>query len=181
MLYQKEIDDSVLIQFIILYTLNNADSAVKYDKLIDLVLNNCNINFNDFQIALANLVETGHVNITLSEDDMQLYEITPKGSAAGEFFKFHIPVYIREPIDGSIKELFLEERKKNAVRSTVTPINTHEYNADCALYDDDRTMLLSISLYSGSREEAEKNAVYFKEHADIVYEKIIKAFSDKNE
>ena len=41
MLYQKEIDDSVLIQFIILYTLSKVDDAVPYNELLNLVLDNC--------------------------------------------------------------------------------------------------------------------------------------------
>ena len=55
MLYQREINDPVLIQFIILYTLNQAKDYVPYNNLINLVLDNCNINFQDFQVALDNL------------------------------------------------------------------------------------------------------------------------------
>ena len=65
MLYQKEIDDSVLIQFIILYTLSKVDNAIPYNELLNLVLDNCNINYNDFQVALDNLVRTKHVNTFL--------------------------------------------------------------------------------------------------------------------
>lgn len=37
MLYQREINDPVLIQFIILYTLNQAKDYVPYNNLINLV------------------------------------------------------------------------------------------------------------------------------------------------
>ena len=43
MLYQREINDPVLIQFIILYTLNQAKDYVPYNNLINLVLDNCKI------------------------------------------------------------------------------------------------------------------------------------------
>ena len=87
---------------------------------------------------------------------------------AGDLFTSNIPIYIREPIDNSIKALFRERRLKNAVRSSITPVSRNEYSADCQLFDDDNTQLLSLSLYAGSREEAEKMAVYFREHSDIV-------------
>lgn len=181
MLYQKEIDDSVLIQFIILYTLSKVDNAIPYNELLNLVLDNCNINYNDFQVALDNLVRTKHVNTFLEGKHNQKYEITQKGMNAGDLFTSNIPIYIREPIDNSIKALFRERRLKNAVRSSITPVSRNEYSADCQLFDDDNTQLLSLSLYAGSREEAEKMAVYFREHSDIVYEKILEIFSEPTE
>lgn len=178
MMYQKEIDDSVLIQFIILYTLNKVDEAVPYNELLNLVLDNCNINYNDFQVALDNLVTTKHIHTFLVGEHNQKYEITQKGMNAGDFFTSNIPIYIREPIDASIKNLFLEKRQKQAVRSNITPVRKNEYRSDCELYDDDNTQLLNLSLYAGSREEAERMARFFKEHSDIIYEKIINAFNE---
>lgn len=178
MLYQKEIDDSVLIQFIILYTLSNADAPVAYNELLNLVLDNCNINYNDFQISLDNLVSTNHVRNFIESGHNQKYELTQKGTAAGEFFATHIPVYIREPILESIKQLFLEERRKNSVRSGINPIRKNEYSAECRLFDDDKTELMNLTLYAGSREEAERIAVYFKENSSKIYECILSAFSD---
>lgn len=178
MLYQKEIDDSVLIQFIILFTLNNADEALPYNELVNLVLDNCNINFNDFQIALANLESTEHVHSYLEGPHLQKYEITEKGANAGDFFKTNIPIYIREPIQDSIKEMFREQRLKKAIRSSIYPVRRDEYSAECSLYDDDNTRLMKVSLYAGSREEAEKIAEHFKHNAYEVYEKVIKIFAD---
>lgn len=177
MLYQKEIDDSVLIQFIILFTLSKVDDAVPYNELLNLVLDNCNINYNDFQVALDNLVKTNHVRAFLEGAHNQKYEITQKGTSAGELFTSNIPVYIREPIEDSIKKLFLEERRKNAIRGDITPVRKDEYGTDCSLRDDDNTELLRLSLYAGSREEAERMAVFFREHSDFVYEKIIEIFN----
>lgn len=173
MLYQKEIDDSVLIQFIILFTLDNVDRPIAYNDLLNLVLDNCNINYNDFQIALDNLTVTDHVQTFIEGEHNQIYAITQKGSNAGGFFRMHIPVYIREPIEDSIKALFREERIKNAVRGGITPVRKNEYSADCSLYDDDNTQLMQISLYIGDRAQAEKTVEYFKAHSDHVYKKIL--------
>lgn len=178
MLYQKEIDDSVLIQFIILYTLSKVDSPVPYNELVNLVLDNCNINYNDFQVALDNLVKTKHVNAFLVNAHTQKFKITQKGINAGDLFMQNIPIYIKEPIDASIKELFKAERLRNAVRSNITPVRKNEYRADCELYDDDNTQLLHLAVYAGSRDEAERMAVFFKEHSNDVYKKILNAFEE---
>ncbi|MCI8521101.1 MAG: DUF4364 family protein [Clostridia bacterium] len=181
MLYQKEIDDSVLIQFIILYTLSKVDDAVPYNELLNLVLDNCNINYNDFQVALDNLAKTNHINAFLEGAHNQKYSITQKGMNAGDFFTSNIPIYIREPIDASIKELFKEQRRKNAIQSNISPVRKDEYSADCLLLDDDNTQLMNLSLYAGSRDEAERMARFFREHSDIIYEKILTAFNESKQ
>ena len=78
MLYQREINDPVLIQFIILYTLNQAKDYVPYNNLINLVLDNCNINFQDFQVALDNLEHTHHVKTFLESEHNEKYKITKR-------------------------------------------------------------------------------------------------------
>ena len=166
MLYQKEIDDSVLIQFIILFALLKADKPLAYNELLNVVLDNCNINYNDFQVALDNLVSTGHALTRLEGQHNQIYSLTQKGENAGDFFKTNIPIYIREPIEESIKQLFLEERRD-------------EYAAECSLFDDDKTQLMSVTLYAGTREQAENIAEYFKENYDRIYEEILKCMTNQ--
>lgn len=178
MLYKKEIDNPVLIQFIILYTLSKADNAIPYNELLNLVLNNCNINYNDFQVALDNLIQTKHARSFIEGKHNQKYEITQKGMSTSDFFTANIPIYIREPIDASIKELFKESRMKNAVQSNISPIRKDEYSADCYLYDDDNTNLLSLSVYAGTREEAERMSLMFREKSDEIYAKILEAFKE---
>ena len=84
MLYQREINDPVLIQFIILYTLNQAKDYVPYNNLINLVLDNCNINFQDFQVALDNLEHTHLVKTFLESEHNEKYKITKKGMNASD-------------------------------------------------------------------------------------------------
>ena len=179
MLYQREIDDSVLIQFIILFTLTKADEDLAYSDLVNLVLENCNINFTDFQLALDNLLVTKHIRQYILAGNIQKFAPTDKGAAAVEFFTSHIPIYIREPILDSIKEMYIEKRRKNAVKGDIIPVRRNEYAAECHLYDDDKTELMGLTLYAGSRAEEERIAVYFKEHYGEVYEAIVNAFPEK--
>ena len=134
MLYQREINDPVLIQFIILYTLNQAKDYVPYNNLINLVLDNCNINFQDFQVALDNLEHTHHVKTFLESEHNEKYKITKKGMNASDLYTPNIPVYIKEPIDNSINELFNTEKVRNSVRSKITRIRKNEYSVECELY-----------------------------------------------
>lgn len=180
MLYQKEIDDSVLIQFIIMFTLDSSDDKLLYTELINIVMDNCNINYTDFQLALSNLVDTGHVRSFMEGDRVQKFCITKKGKYAAEFFNSYIPIYIREPIEESIKELFLERRRQNAVRADIEPINLKgEYGATFQIYDDDKMQIMNLSLYTGSREQAESMVKFFKKNSSKVYENILKSFEEE--
>ncbi len=63
---------------------------------------------------------------------------------ASDLYTPNIPVYIKEPIDNSINELFNTEKVRNSVRSKITRIHKNEYSVECELYDDDDTNLLSF-------------------------------------
>ena len=78
MLYTREITDPEIIHFIILYTLNGTDKDPEYSDLVTLVMDNCNVSFPDFQIALVNLEETGHVYSYMEGKNICRYGITKR-------------------------------------------------------------------------------------------------------
>ena len=181
MLYNGRIEDELMIQFIILYTLSRADEELEYSDMLTTVQENCDISFMDLQLGLDNLVETGHVSVARVSDMISVYGITEKGRNIIDFFYKQIPLIIREPIDKSLKALYLEKRRLNAVKAYIEPINEREYYSECVLKNDDKTEMLFLRLYAGERAEAERIAEYFKLNSDKVYMKIIEALNDKEE
>lgn len=180
-LYKQEIEDELMIQFIIMYALRGADEPLAYTDLLNVIQGNCEINFTDLQISLDNLVKTGHVSENRLSDILSVYDITKKGINVIDFFYNQIPLIVREPMDKSIKELFLEKRKREAVKADITPINHEEFNAECNLYDDDRSLMMSLQLYAGSREEAERIAEHFKNNSEKVYSGILELFCEETD
>ncbi len=181
LLYDREIDDELMIQFILMYALGKADEPLAYTDLLNVVQGNCEINFTDLQLALDNLIQTGHAAKRQISEMLTVYSLTRKGKYVIDFFYSHIPLIIREPIDRSIKDMYLEKRRREAVRASVTPINMNEYTAECELYDDDKMLIMSLSLYAGTREHAEAIAEFYKKNSAEVYGKIIDIFADTDE
>lgn len=178
MFYKKEIDDYALIQYIILYTLSSVKKPIGYDMLINLVIENCNITYTDFQIALSNLVENGYAR-TFESEGKPMYALEEKGGEANEVLYKKIPVYIREPLYKAIRPLFLKEAEKNRVRSTIIPVRNEEFCASMGLYEDDETPLLDLTFYAGKREEASSIAERFSKNPDKYYEKILKILTEE--
>ena len=48
-MYMREVDDPIIIQYIILFTLAKADRRITHSQLTCLTLDRCNINFANFQ------------------------------------------------------------------------------------------------------------------------------------
>ncbi len=181
MLYKKEIEDELMIQFIILYALSRADEAVAYTDLLNLIQGNCEINFTDLQLGLDNLIRTGHVTERKLDEMLTVYDVTQKGSYVIDFFYKQIPLIVREPIDKSIKTLYIEKRRREAVRASIEPINENEFDALCELCNDDKAVIMSLRLYAGERADAEKIAEYFKHNSADVYASVLSIFNNAKE
>lgn len=175
--YEKEIDDYVLIQYIIIYVLASVDKPLSYDVLINIITEKADINYIEFQLALDNLECTDFVCVT-DDDGRSVYSVTEKGKTASKLFENDIPVYIREPIRNSITPNIERDRKKRLVRTKIRSVDDSMHYADCSVYDDDDTLLMKLSVFSPTREEAVNIAKRFKENPDSVYAKIISALAD---
>ncbi len=172
MLYKKEITDQVMIQYIILFTMAKADRIVTHNQLTSLVLDNCNIKFTDFRIALDNLEKTGHIRIFQPPGKETYCELLSRGREANTFFEHQIPVYIREPIKNYISPFFKEDAIKRSVTAELLPLSETEYMADFAIYDGS-TPLMKLSVYAGTRKYASSMIEEFKKDPQKVYETII--------
>ncbi len=172
MRYKKEIIDQVKIQYIILFAMAKANRIITHDQLTSIVLDNCNIKFTEFRIALDNLEKIGHIRV-FSPDGTETYcELLPLGLEANSFFYKKIPVYIREPIEEYIPDFFREEIIRKSVTADLLPLNQKEYMADFAFYDG-KTPLMKLSVYAGTREYANSMIREFKKDPQIIYETII--------
>lgn len=184
MIYDREIDDFVQIQLIILFTLNNLNRPVTQQFLEQLIHNNCNINFGTLMIALDNLVKTDHIKAYRNAENRTIYEILERGQHSAEVFKNEIPKYIRNPILEDIKPLLAEEARKKRVRGGIVPVRKNEFAVECSLYDDDGTQMMSINFYAGSKKQAERIFKHFRENPDEIYQSVmleLTAYSEDEE
>lgn len=178
--YTREITDPVLIQYIILFTMASADRTLTHNQLTSLVLDKCNISFTDFTIALDNLINIGLLARYKPEENLHIYELTEKGKEANGFFYRSIPIYIREQIVAYIAPFFREEIRKSSTRAEIMPINEREFMVQCGIYDN-KTPLMELSFYAGTRKTAAQMVRHFKEKQDEIYQTILYAMTPSEE
>ena len=179
MLYTNEIDDNAKIQLIILFTLYHAKRPVRYDDLINLIFENCNVNFAEFQIALSHLENIKHIGKTRDESGCDVFFLLPEGETSNSYFENTIPVYIRNPIKKFIKPYFKEEDAKDKIIAEAVHHGNDEYSAHLAVMDSDDLSLFDLSFYTGSREEALRIVKNFKADPEALYRKIIEMLNNE--
>lgn len=174
--YTREITDPVLIQYIILFTMASAERTLTHNQLTSLVLDKCNISFTDFSIALDNLINIGLLSRYKPDETLYIYELTEKGTEANGFFYRSIPIYIREQILAYIVPFFREEIRKSSTRAEILPINEQEFMVQRGIYDN-KTPLMELNFYAGTRKTAAAMARHFKERQDEIYQAILYAMT----
>ena len=172
--YTREIDDPVMIQYIILFTLATAKQYVTHNQLTTIVLEHCNINFGSFQIALDNLEKIGHVRLFRPDEKTMICELLPAGQEANEFFSHNIPIYIREPIANFIRPFFRAEELKKSVQAEIMPLSEKEFSVSCKVMDG-LTPLMDLNFFAGSREMAAKMVRNFRKDPEKVYKQVLHA------
>ncbi len=179
MVYNREINDDAKIQCIILYTLSVSGRALRYDDLINLIFENCNINYVEFQIALSHLSEINHISKSLDSSGCDVFELTPAGKEAIKYLENTIPAYIKAPIKKFINPYFKNEVAKQKIKACIEIARgDDEYNSVLGIYDDDDLPLLEINLYSGIRSEAQRISQNFSKNAEDIYQKILAILSN---
>ncbi len=173
MKYKREINDNPIIQIIILSTMCKIGKAVRYDDLMNIIFENCNINYGEFQIALEHLIEIGYITKSHDLSGCDVFCVLPEGRESNQFLEGSLPVYIKEPIAKYIAPYFHEEESRQKVRAEIEEIRPGEYNAILSVYDDDTLALMKLEFYAGSRSEAMKIAKNFDHDPENIYRKIL--------
>lgn len=174
MRYDKEITHPATIQYIVLFAMNQLNKPISSSFLTKLIMTSCNINYMDLQIAIANLIDTNHMRQFFSPNNTHMYELLSMGMEVNEFARKKIPVYIRRQITEQIKPLFHDEMRQNSVQARLLPLNHGEYAAEMSIYEQ-KTLLMTLSLYAGTKEQANAILEHFTHHPDEIYQKILEA------
>ena len=126
------IHDKLEIKFLILYIAARIAEPISFDVLLDLTLCDDAVGYFDFSECLADLVDTGHLD--LSEDG--LYTITEKGLRNSKICETSLPYSVRLRCDRNLTDCNRKLRRKSQVRASSTRRENGIYTVNLALSDD---------------------------------------------
>ena len=127
----------------------------------------------DLSGVLMELLEDKYITKKFYRNEEAL-ALTDSGEAAYLYFKNRVPYSIRERVDSAIGRLKYDQlADPSMVSAEVMPAAEEQYMAKCSITED-RVPLMELSLTMGRKFQAQKVADYFKEHAQEIYEGILK-------
>ncbi len=163
------IQDSLQRKLLILYILDHLIEPVDLAQLTDLALCDEGMDYFRFSVALADLVDSGHITL-----ENEHYAITRKGRKNCQVCESSIPYSVRVKCDRSTGSLNAILRRNSQVKAAVFPRGGEEYTVRLSLSDKEGT-IISMDLLSYSEEQSQRLAGNFKAHAEEIYNAILTA------
>lgn len=167
------IHDKLDIKLLVLYLTARTLAPVGLNTLTDLAMCDDGVDYFLFTQALAELVESGHLQLAGGR-----YAITDKGRKNGAVCEADLPFSVRRKCDDKLAALNAELRRLAQVRCQTLPRQGGGFTV-CFGLDDGEGSLLSAQLYAPTREQAERMAAAFSARPDRVYRALLSALQDE--
>ncbi len=156
------IHDKLDTKLLVLYIMDRAAAPLDFATLTDLSMCDSGVDYFQFAEAVAELTDSGHL-----DQQGEVYAITGKGHRACAAGESSLSPVIRQRCDRRLAPLNQALKRKAQVRAQVTE-QPQGFDV-CLSMDDDQGSLLSLTLLSPTREDAQRIADSFLAHPDRVY------------
>ena len=160
-------------KFLSLYDLARVAAPIDFNTLTELVMIDDGVDYFDFAESVPELVANGHV---IEEEG--LYSITDKGRNDGSLCESDLPYSVRTKASAKIARLNAKLRRDAAVQTVIL----EREDGTCTLrlqLNDEGDNLLTVEMFSPSREQAQRLAASFKERPESFYNSILSTLLDK--
>lgn len=163
------------VRLLILYILDRLTLPVTMAELTDLALCDDGMDYFQFSAALGALIENGHV--TQSEDG--LLSITDKGRLNCAICAKELPYSVRTKCDRNTQDLNRLLKRRDQIRTSVTPVpNRERYTVELVM-DDDAGNVMTLQMAAPDRIQAELLAARFQDRSEETYHAILTTLLDE--
>lgn len=152
------IHDKLEIKFLVLYIMSRAAAPLDFSTLTDLTLMDEGVDYFDFAEAVAELVESGHLELNDGR-----YVITEKGRKNGTVCESSLPYSVKSKCSRRLVKLNAELRRDAQVPGPRFWPRARTAPGTLRLsLDDGAGNLLTVELLSPSEDQAERLAEGFR-------------------
>ena len=169
------IHDKLDMKLLILYFMCRVAAPVDFATLTGLTMCDDGIDYFVFAEALSELVDTGHLSL---EDG--LYAITEKGRENSAACESSLPFSVKRKCSAQLVKLNGVLRRNAQVRAE-THLRTDGGVSLCLFLDDETGNLLTLEMFCGSQEQADRLARNFKAEPERIYNEVLSALLSSGE
>ncbi len=166
------LNDPVMIRFAILYTMKYVEFPISSMDLKHVMLDATRVDYFDLCETIDVLKKENHIKEVI-RDGINKFDMTDSGRETIEMFEKDVLYSVRRSIRQSADKFFKEEFEKNSVKSSLTPNDADTFYLDIDL-NEGKSKLLSMSVFAGSRENAEEMREKFSANPTGFFQYILK-------
>ena len=163
----KLLDNKILI----LYILENANSALSIEEIAKLCIDFEDISYFDICDYITVLQKEGFVEERYIETD-PVYAITDAGTTTLNELLDLIPGISIFNLKKMVQKEFVNLKTSYTINTETIPINHSEYNVSC-LSKDRKDELINITMFAGDKEQARKIVNNWQNDAEEIYTKVL--------
>lgn len=170
------LNDPGEIRLCILFTIRYAGEPMSDSNIKHLMLSATSVEFIDLCDALDKLLPENYIK-KVWRDDMEKYDLTTQGKETIDVFDDKIMASVRASLKTTIDDFFNREGQKAQIKCLVNPISKDLYNVDVEIVEG-KTTLLSMTVFTGSKEKAARYARGFRKNPMGFYTKVIDSLAE---
>lgn len=166
-------------KLLVLYIMNKVNKPLNHDELLKLVLSITDMNYFYFQQFLLDLLENKYI-VNYDSEGISLYAITEAGKVALQLTENIIPGILKLKVDSTFKDSLSDIQDELSVVAEFIPESENEYFVKCKLVENNKP-LLEVTVFAGSRVQANAIVNNWQENANVLYPKIFEMLSLKQD
>ena len=154
------LNDPGEIKLCILLCIRYAQEPLSDTQLKDIMLSGTNVDFVELFALIDELIPENYIK-KVWRDEVEKYDLTPQGLEIIDVFDNKITASVRASLKNKIDDLLKRNGQKTEIKCIVVPVENNLYNVDAQIKEGKIT-LLSMTLFSGSKEKAARYAKAFR-------------------
>ena len=171
-----ELTDKFEIKIFILFLLKNIKEPLEFSMINDIVIQDGYVNYFDFAICFAELLESGQLlEQKRTEDSHPVYVITPAGEEAVSNVEMKLFTTVREKALRSALRLLAFYKTGNRISSNLEEL-PNGYMLSCKIEDKDK-VLMNLQVFLTEKYYADKLRSNFDDRAENVYKGVLSLLS----
>ena len=165
------IHDKLDLKILILFILRRLPAAIDREALSELVMQDEGVGYFDYTECLAELADTGHVELT-----DEGYRITEKGDRNGLAIESSLPYTVRRRVERAVAPIVNAMNRNAMIKTGHKAQPDGGYQVELAM-GDGLGEIISLRLLAASEEQAAAMEKKFRAEAESFYNHIIEILS----